>query len=81
VLRLLAQCLGLGARKCGRGNWQGRPIENNLSPAMKDINELRTGDVSEAHLVNSIACLAFTLSLAVDASDKIRTYVHHQMAI
>jgi hypothetical protein len=78
-LRLLAQCLGFGARKYGKDNWQGLPIDDNLCHCLNHINEFRAGDASEPHLVNAMARLTFALSQAVDAGRQADAYVHPEM--
>lgn len=76
VLRLLAQCLGFGARKYGKDNWKKIPIEDNLAHAQNHINEWRLGDRSEPHLVNAMARLTFALFQAVDSGNQESTYIH-----
>lgn len=79
MLKLLAQCLGYGARRYGVGNWRQIPIEDNLGHALNHINEFRLGDQSEPHLVNAIARLTFALSQAVESGDQAADYVHPDM--
>jgi hypothetical protein len=79
VLRLLAQCLGFGARKYGKENWRNIPIEDNLAHAMNHLNEWNRGDRSEPHLVNALARTTFALSQAVHSGDQDSTYVHPEM--
>lgn len=76
VLRLLAQCLGFGARKYGDGNWKNIPLHDHLNHAMNHINEWNRGDRSEPHLVNAMARLTFALWHAVDQKQQPDTYIH-----
>jgi len=76
VLRLLAQCLGFGARKYGKDNWKKIPIDDHLSHAMNHINEFRRGDNTEPHLVNAMARITFALSCAVDEKLQDDQYTH-----
>lgn len=76
VLRLLAQCLGFGARKYGKDNWKQIEQWDHLSHAVNHINEWNRGDRSEPHLVNAMARLTFALWQAVDSKDQPDTYIH-----
>ena len=76
VLRLLAQCLGFGARKYGKENWQQIEQWDHLNHAMNHINEWNRGDRSEPHLVNAMARLTFALWQAVDNKTQPDTYIH-----
>lgn len=76
TLRLLAQCLGFGARKYGKDNWRNIPQEDNLSHALNHINEWRAGDRSEPHLVNAMARLCFALTQAVESKEQGERYFH-----
>ena len=76
TLRLLAQCLGFGAKKYGKDNWRQIDFEDNLCHAMNHINEWRMGDRSEPHLVNAMARITFALSQAVASGEQDKTYVH-----
>jgi hypothetical protein len=78
--RLLAQCLGFGARKYGKENWHKIPIEDNLAHAMNHLNEWRLGDRSEPHLVNTLARVNFALWQAVQSGEQAEHYVHPDMA-
>ena len=78
-LRLLAQCLGFGSRKYGKDNAGKIPIEDHLSHAMNHINEFRTGDTSEPHLVNALARITMALSQAVENGSQPENYVHPDM--
>lgn len=78
-LRLLAQCLGFGARKYGKENWRQIPLDDNLAHAMNHINEYRRRDTSEPHLVNALARVTFALSLAVGEGTQAPEYVHPEM--
>jgi hypothetical protein len=75
-LRLLAQCLGFGARKYGKDNWQNIPLDDNLAHCMNHINEWRRGDRSEPHLVNAMARITFALWQAVASGDQPQDYRH-----
>lgn len=77
--RLLAQCLGFGARKYGKENWQKIPIEDNLAHAINHLNEWRLGDRSEPHLVNTLARVNFALWQAVQSGDQAEQYIHPDM--
>jgi len=76
VLRLLAQCLGFGARKYGNKNWKNIPQRDHLNHAMNHINEWNRFDRSEPHLVNAMARLTFALWQAVDNNTQPDTYIH-----
>lgn len=76
VLRLLAQCLGFGARKYGKDNWKNIEQWDHLNHAMNHINEWNRGDRSEPHLVNAIARLTFALWQAVESKDQPDMYIH-----
>lgn len=76
VLRLLAQCLGFGARKYGKENWKNIEQWDHLNHAINHINEWNRGDRSEPHLVNAMARLTFALWHAVDQKQQPDTYIH-----
>ena len=76
VLRLLAQCLGFGARRYGDENWKKIPIEDHLNHAMNHINEWRAGDRSEPHLVNAMARITFAFWQAVDSGQQEGRYIN-----
>lgn len=76
VLRLLAQCLGFGARKYGKENWKQIDQVDHLNHAMNHINEWNRGDRSEPHLVNAMARLTFALWQAVEQGQQPDTYIH-----
>ena len=76
VLRLLAQCLGFGARKYGKDNWKNIEQWDHLNHAMNHINEWNRGDRSEPHLVNAMARLTFALWQAVEQGQQSNTYIH-----
>jgi hypothetical protein len=76
VLRLLAQCLGFGARKYGKDNWKKIPQWDHLNHAVNHINEWNRGNRDEPHLVNAMARLTFALWQAVDSKDQPDTYIH-----
>jgi hypothetical protein len=80
ALRLLAQCLGFGARKYGTDNWKRITIEEHLSHAMNHIVEFRCGDRSEPHLVNTFTRVAMALQLAVEQGLQAERYEHPDMA-
>ena len=75
-LKLLAECLGFGARLYGFDNWKNISIEENLCHAMNHINEWNRGDRSEPHLVNAMARISFAIWQAVDTREQPETYVH-----
>ena len=76
VLRLLAQCLGFGARKYGKDSWKNIEQWDHLNHAMNHINEWNRGDRSEPHLVNAMARLTFALWQAVENKEQPDTYIH-----
>jgi hypothetical protein len=76
VLRLLAQCLGFGARKYGKENWKNIPQWDHLNHAVNHINEWNRGNRDEPHLVNAMARLTFALWQAVDTNQQPDTYQH-----
>lgn len=77
VLRLLAQCLGFGARKYGKENWKNIPQWDHLNHAMNHINEWNRGNRDEPHIVNAMARLTFALWQAVDSKDQPDTYTNN----
>lgn len=79
ALRLLAQCLGFGARKYGADNWKRITIEEHLSHATNHIVEFRCGDRSEPHLVNTFTRVAMALQLAVEQGLQADRYEHPDM--
>jgi hypothetical protein len=76
VLRLLAQCLGFGARKYGKDSWKNIPQWDHLNHAVNHINEWNRGNRDEPHLVNAMARLTFALWQAVDTNQQPDTYQH-----
>lgn len=76
VLRLLAQCLGFGARKYGKDNWKQIEQWDHLSHALNHINEWNRGNRDEPHLVNAMARLTFALWQAVESKEQPDTYIH-----
>lgn len=76
ALRLLAQCLGFGARKYGKDNWRLIPIDENIGHAQNHLNEWMLGDRSEPHLVNAMARLTFALTQAVEDGQQPSNYEH-----
>jgi hypothetical protein len=75
-LKLLAECLGFGARKYGFDNWKNLSLEENICHALNHLNEWRLGDRSEPHLVNAMARISFALWHAVDQGEQPATYIH-----
>lgn len=75
-LKLLAECLGFGARKYGFDNWKSLSLEENICHALNHLNEYRLGDRSEPHLVNAMARISFALWHAVDQGEQPSTYIH-----
>lgn len=75
-LKLLAECLGFGARKYGVDNWKNISIEENICHALNHLNEWRLGDRNEPHLVNAMARISFALWQAVDQGEQPSTYIH-----
>jgi hypothetical protein len=78
-LRLLAQCLGFGARKYGKENWRKIDLEDNIAHCLNHLNEFRRGDTSEPHLVNALARLNFALAIAVSEGVQSPDYHHPEM--
>lgn len=76
ALRLLAQCLGFGAKKYGVNNWKLLSIEDQINHALNHLNEWNAGDRSEPHLVNAMARLSFALTQAVESGSQEANYVH-----
>lgn len=76
ALKLLAECLGFGARKYGLENWKKISIEENICHALNHLNEWRLGDRSEPHLINAMARISFAIWHAVDRGDQPTTYIH-----
>ena len=76
ALRLLAQCLGRGARVRGVGNWRLLDIEDNIGHAANHLNEWRAGDRSEMHLVHAMARTMFAVCQAIEAGEQATQYSH-----
>lgn len=77
--RLLAQCLGFGAKKYGKDNWRKIELEDNLAHCLNHLNEFRRGDTSEPHLVNALARLNFALAIAVSEGLQVSDYHYPEM--
>lgn len=75
-LKLLAECLGFGARKYGFDNWKNLSLEENICHALNHLNEWRLGDRSEPHLVNAMARISFAIWQSVDDGEQPPTYIH-----
>jgi hypothetical protein len=57
-LLALARVFAEGAKKYGEGNWQkGMPAAETLNHAMRHLEMLRMGDISEDHLAHAAANL------------------------
>jgi hypothetical protein len=78
--RLLAQCLGFGARRYGKDNWRNIDLDDNIAHCLNHLNEFRRGDKSEPHLVNALARLNFALAIAVSEGIQAPDYVHPEMS-
>jgi hypothetical protein len=79
ALRLVAECVGFGARKYGEDNHKKISVLDHLNHAMNHINEHRTGDQSEMHLVHAIARLFFAVELVVQFGAMEDRYFHPDM--
>jgi uncharacterized protein YodC (DUF2158 family) len=79
ALRLVAECVGFGARKYGEDNHKKISVRDHLNHAMNHINEHRTGDQSEMHLVHAIARLLFAVELVVEFGAMEDRYFHPDM--
>lgn len=76
ALRLLAQCLGRGARVRGLDNWRLLDIEDNIAHATNHLNEWRAKDRSEMHLVHAMARTMFAICQAIEAGEQPTQYCH-----
>lgn len=76
ALRLLAQCVGFGARKYGLGNWKKISVNENICHAMNHLNEWNLGDRSEPHLVNALTRISFAVQLLAESGEIGSHYVH-----
>jgi hypothetical protein len=79
ALRLVAECIGFGARKYGEDNHKKISVRDHLNHAMNHINEHRTGDESEMHLVHAIARLLFAVELIIQSGGMEDRYFHPDM--
>jgi hypothetical protein len=80
ALRLVAECVGFGARKYGEENHKKISVRDHLNHAVNHILEHRIGDESEMHLVHAIARLLFAVELVVQSGDMEDRYFHPDMA-
>jgi hypothetical protein len=79
ALRLVAECVGFGAMKYSEDNHKKISVRDHLNHAMNHINEHRTGDESEMHLVHAIARLLFAVELVVQSGAMEDRYFHPDM--
>jgi hypothetical protein len=79
ALRLVAECVGFGAIKYGEHNHRRISVRDHLNHAMNHVNEHRTGDESEMHLVHAIARLLFAVELIVQSGAMEDRYFHPDM--
>jgi len=79
ALRLVAECVGFGARKYGEENHKKISVRDHLNHAMNHINEHRIGDQGEMHLVHAIARLFFAVELIVQSGAMEDRYFHPDM--
>jgi hypothetical protein len=79
ALRLVAECVGFGARKYGEDNHKKISVRDHLNHAVNHILEHRIGDQSEMHLVHAIARLFFAVELIVQSGDMEDRYFHPDM--
>lgn len=75
-MKLIAQCLGVGAHRHGEENWRNIPISDHINHAFNHLNEFRLGATDEPHIVNAAVRTIFALSLAVAEGKQGTTYVH-----
>jgi hypothetical protein len=76
VLKLLAECLGFGAKKYGNTNYRKISVQQHLNHAMNHINEHNRGDVDELHLVNALARIHFAISCLYETGHYTNAYWH-----
>jgi hypothetical protein len=79
ALRLVAECVGFGARKYGEDNHKKISVRDHLNHAVNHILEHRIGDQSEMHLVHAIARLFFAVELIVQSGAMEDRYFHPDM--
>jgi hypothetical protein len=79
ALRLVAECVGFGARKYGEHNHKKISVRDHLNHAVNHILEHRIGDQSEMHLVHAIARLFFAVELVVHSGAMEDRYFHPDM--
>ena len=83
VLKLLAECLGYGAKKYYPYSYLRIPVEDHINHALNHINEhRRLGQDStqkpedELHLVNALARITFAISCLAQQGSYPDTYSH-----
>jgi len=79
ALRLVAECVGFGARKYGEENHKHISVRDHLNHAVNHILEHRIGDESEMHLIHAIARLFFAVELIVQSGAMKDRYFHPDM--
>ena len=86
VMKLLAECLGYGAKKYPPYNYLGIPVEDHINHALNHINEHRRlgqdgtqKPEDELHLVNALARITFAISCLAQQYNYPDTYSHPEV--
>lgn len=86
VMKLLAECLGYGAKKYPPFNYLRIPVEDHINHALNHINEHRRlgqdktqKPEDELHLVNALARITFAISCLAKQGSYVDTYTHPEL--
>jgi hypothetical protein len=86
VMKLLAECLGYGAKKHFPYSYLRIPVEDHINHALNHINEHRRlgqdktqKPEDELHLVNALARITFAISCLAKQGSYVDTYTHPEL--
>lgn len=86
VMKLLAECLGYGAKKYFPYSYLRIPVEDHINHALNHINEHRRlgqdktqKPEDELHLVNALARITFAISCLAKQGSYVDTYTHPEL--
>ncbi len=86
VMKLLAECLGYGAKKYFPYSYFRIPVEDHINHALNHINEHRRlgqdktqKPEDELHLVNALARITFAISCLAKQGSYVDTYTHPEL--
>jgi len=86
VMKLLAECLGYGAKKYPPFNYLRIPVEDHINHALNHINEHRRlhqveelNSEDELHLVHALARVLFAISTLVQQGQYAVKYTHPEL--